>query len=224
MAASLRTLSCSPIYTVLRSLQLSNRTQIQVPCRSASFLKKFWKGSSKSEEAEEELEDETFEFARKTPITSLDGLQSLKKRSGVKTKKCYTPPDDVEERIQAIADNIFGEHENWKETLLTNRINKYKFLTKTIKEFDHNIPNMVLTHLDKVEDVVDHFSTEVRGTSALEDISKLDLPQNLHMNLDYIRFNSKEDTLFDGKTAYPERPTIIHSIKHRRQYKGSEEE
>ncbi|XP_033747641.1 39S ribosomal protein L50, mitochondrial-like [Pecten maximus] len=222
MAASLRTLSCSPLYTVLRSVQLGNRSQIQVPCRSASFLKKFWKGSSKSIEVDDEEDDMV--FPRKSPITSLDGLRSLKKRTGVNTKRGYTPPEDVEERIQRIADGIYGEQENWKDTHLTNRAHKYKFLTETIKEFNHNIPNMVLTNLDKVNDVVLHFSTEVMETSALEDISKLDLPENLHINLDYIKFNEKEDTLFGGKTAYPGRPTIIHSIKHKRQYKVTEQE
>ncbi|XP_069136239.1 large ribosomal subunit protein mL50-like [Argopecten irradians] len=222
MAASLRTLSCSPLYRVLRSLQLGNRSQIKVPSRSASFLKKFWKGSSKPKEVEEE--DGNIVFPRKSPLTSLDGLRSLKKRTGVNTKKGYSPPEDVEDRIQRIADRIYGERQDWRETSLTNRAHKYQFLTETINEFDHNIPNMVLTTLTKVDDVVRHFNTEVLETSALEDISKLDLPENLHINLDYIRFNEKEDTLFGGKTAYPENPTIIHSIKHRRKYRGTEQD
>ncbi|XP_021361757.1 39S ribosomal protein L50, mitochondrial-like [Mizuhopecten yessoensis] len=224
MAASLRTVSCSRICTGLRCLQLGSRSQFPaVPCRNATILKKFWKGSPKPKPVEEDVDD-LYDFPASSHIRSLDAMQCLRKRSGVSTKRGYSPPHDVEERIQRIAEDIFGEKEDWKETQLTDRQNKYQFLTRTIKEFDHNIPNMVLTKLDKVDNVVGHFSTEVRETSALEDISKLDLPKNLHMNLDYIRFHDEKEKLFSGKTAFPTRPTIVHSIKHKRQYKGSKPE
>ena len=56
----------------------------------------------------------------------------------------------------------------------------------------------------------DYFKTEVKDTSALEDLkAKSDLPPNLHINLDYNRFDPATDTFFNGKDAYEKRDTIV---------------
>lgn len=75
--------------------------------------------------------------------------------------------------------------------------------------------------MDTVSDVVDYFTTEVRDTCAYEDMSKLDLPKNLHINRDYIRFNPETADIFEGKTAFPDRKTVVKSLKYKRKYKGT---
>ena len=91
-----------------------------------------------------------------------------------------------------------------------------------MKEFDHDIPNFDLHLMSTVDDVVKYFQTEVRDGTKLEDLSKLDLPKNLHMNLEPIRFDPDTDTVYGGKTAFPGQKTIVPSIKYRRKYKGYE--
>ena len=94
----------------------------------------------------------------------------------------------------------------------------FQFLTKAIKQFDHDIPSFDLHLMSKVEDTIKYFQTEVRDTTTLEDLSKLNLPKNLHMNLEPIRHDPDSDV--DGKSVLPGEKTLIPSIKYRRKYKG----
>ena len=93
-------------------------------------------------------------------------------------------------------------------------------LTSLIKEFNHDVPNTTLHDIKTVSDVVEFFSTEVRLSSALEDLSSLDLPRNLHIQTEYIRFDpdNKDDPLTKGHTAFPGVNTYVTSIKYKRKY------
>ena len=74
--------------------------------------------------------------------------------------------------------------------------------------------------MNTMKDVIEYFSKPVGDTSSYEDLAKLDLPKNLHMNLEPIRFHPDTDTVFDGKTAFPGRATKVTSVKYKRKYKG----
>ncbi len=54
---------------------------------------------------------------------------------------------------------------------------------------------------------------EVGVTSTYKDISKLDLPKNLHMNLEPIYFHPETDTSVDVKTVFPGRATKLTSVE-----------
>lgn len=86
--------------------------------------------------------------------------------------------------------------------------------------FNHDVPNSIMDEQKTVDDVLDFFKTEVKDTYALQDLTKLDLPKNLHVRLDYIRFDPETDTFFDGKTAFPKVDTVVSSIKYKKMYKG----
>lgn len=90
-----------------------------------------------------------------------------------------------------------------------------------MEEFDHPIPNTELTNMNSVGDAVAFFSTPVSDKSSYEDMTKLNLPKNLHIQLDPLRFDAETDTFFDGKTAFSGRPTIVSSLKYKRKYKGN---
>lgn len=47
-----------------------------------------------------------------------------------------------------------------------------------------------------------------------------DLPPNLHINLEYNRFDPASDTFFDGKDAFPKRDTIVTSLWYSKKYKS----
>jgi len=94
-----------------------------------------------------------------------------------------------------------------------------QLLAKLICEFDHDVPGVLMTEMMSVGDAVWYFETEVRGTSAYEDLAnRRDLPPNLSIQLEPIRFNPETDTMFGGRTAFPGRDTIVTSIKYRRKY------
>lgn len=89
-----------------------------------------------------------------------------------------------------------------------------------MEELNHDISSVDLNDMKSLADVVKYFNIEVKDTSVLEDLTKLDLPKNLHMNLEYIRFHPDTDKMFDGITAFPGQATKMTSIKYTRKYKG----
>ena len=97
-----------------------------------------------------------------------------------------------------------------------------QLLTRLMVEFDHVIPNTTLTELRTLDDVISFFSTPVKDGSSLEDLAKLSLPPNLHIQTEALRFQSHSDTFFQGYTAFPDRPTVVSSLKYRRKYAGNQ--
>lgn len=94
-------------------------------------------------------------------------------------------------------------------------------MTKCIESFKHNIPNPTLNEINTVGKLVEYYSTEVKDTSTLEDLkNNPDLPKNLHINLEYNRFNPEKDTFFGGKDAYAGRDTIATSLWYSKKYKS----
>jgi large subunit ribosomal protein L50 len=86
--------------------------------------------------------------------------------------------------------------------------------------FKHNVPNPVLNEIRNVGDVVEYFSKVQKDTSSLEDLhARPDLPKNVHINLEYIRFDPEKDTFFNGRDAYAERSTLVPSLWYSKKYK-----
>ena len=87
-----------------------------------------------------------------------------------------------------------------------------------MKEFDHFIPNTELHDMKTIEQAVGFFQREVRDTTCLEDLSNVDLPKNLHINTDYIRYDRENNPLWPGKDAFPGKQTKAFSSKFTRKY------
>ncbi|XP_045173417.2 39S ribosomal protein L50, mitochondrial-like isoform X2 [Mercenaria mercenaria] len=146
--------------------------------------------------------------------------RQFRKRESIEERPAYQPPADAAKRIHAITHDIFGPEKDWLNIQLDDRVHKFDLVTRVMEELDHEVPSVDLNDIETVEDVVKFFNIEVKDTSVLEDLTKLDLPKNLHMNLEYIRFHPDTDKIYDGITAFPGRPTIVTSIKYKRKYKG----
>ncbi|KAK3084749.1 hypothetical protein FSP39_018247 [Pinctada imbricata] len=163
-------------------------------------------------------DDETRKLSKYDGYTTRDRLQSLKKRTDVQTKRAYQPKPNTEEIMEKIVTDVCGPQEDWKSVSLDDRKIKYQLLTKFLKELDHNMHSNELNDIKTVEDAVKYFTTEVKDTTVIEDFTKLDLPKNLSINTEYIRWDPDNDSLFDGKTAFPGEKTIVTSVKYRRKY------
>ncbi len=71
-----------------------------------------------------------------------------------------------------------------------------------------------------VQDVINYYLTEQKDTSSLEDLTQTEnLPPNLHVNLEYNRFDPQTDTFFEGKDAFPNRDTLTPSLWYSKKYK-----
>lgn len=69
--------------------------------------------------------------------------------------------------------------------------------------------------------LIEFYSIQVKDTSPLEDLASLkkDLPRNVHINLEYTRFDPEKDTFFNGKDAFAERDTVVSSLWYSKKYK-----
>lgn len=96
---------------------------------------------------------------------------------------------------------------------------KFEFLKSCTATFSHKVPNSVLHEMRSVQDVIEFYLTPVDTTLPLDRIQNSpDLPQNLHIQQDYVRF-SPDDPMFE-RSAFPKSSTLVSSI--RRKYKGYE--
>ena len=77
--------------------------------------------------------------------------------------------------------------------------------------------NIDLSSINTVKDAVTYFNTEIKDTCAYEDLTKLNLPKNLHINLEYsnVQLQSDPDDEKDEMFREP-----VTDLKYRRKYKA----
>lgn len=69
-------------------------------------------------------------------------------------------------------------------------------------------------------DVINFFETPVESAVPLDTLKTVDLPENLHIQHEYLRFHPETDTKFGGQTAYPKSSTIVTGLKAKKKYAG----
>lgn len=52
-------------------------------------------------------------------------------------------------------------------------------------------------------------------------LKEMELPENLHIQYEYVRFNAETDTKFNGQTAFPKSSTLVTGLKYREKYAGN---
>ncbi|CAF1432147.1 unnamed protein product [Adineta steineri] len=159
-------------------------------------------------------------------VTELASYKTKKYLTRLVTCRPYTPPSNIEEIIYRLAnetiDNFKQEIQSdghWKSVYLTNPLNKYNLLTRCMKECSHTISNMTLNDIKTLEDVYQYFSTPVNDTNILENLKQSsDLPQNVHIELDAVRFTPETSTFFNELDAFPNRSTKVLDLWYKKKY------
>jgi len=150
-------------------------------------------------------------------------LDSLKTRGFLRAWKEYNPPPDVSQQIIRICTDLLNlkETRDIKDVALTDRSLRFKILSKCINQLDHDIPNSQLHKINTIGHLVSYFNEPVKTTTSMEELKhSTDLPPNLHIQHEYIRFHPETDTMFGGLSAFPGRSTIVTGLKARKKYKG----
>ncbi|BFZ04447.1 hypothetical protein BsWGS_07486 [Bradybaena similaris] len=200
--------------------RLKPATNCKGAIRNASWSGFFKKSKPEKEAPEQESEVNVRKAGKYDGPLSMSRLESLKRKVSVYHIRGYKPPNDVEEKVVSVASAAVGTQVS-PSFRLDDRVLKFKVLTKLMVAFDHGIPNNELSNMNTIQDVVNFFSTPVHDRSSFDDMAKLNLPKNLHIQYEPIRFDPDTDTFFDGKTAFPGRPTVVTDLKYCRKYKGN---
>jgi hypothetical protein len=188
--------------------------------------------SSSTKKIKDDFDEEIIEQPDSVPqsaVPTISELASYKTKQYVTrlvTCRPYTPPSDIEQIIYRIAnetiDNFKQETRSdgqWQSIYLTNSLNKYNLLTRCMKECSHTISNVTLNDIKTLEDVYQYFSTPVKDTNVLEDLQQSsDLPKNVHIQLDAVRFTPETSSFFNELDAFPKRSTKVIDLWYKKKY------
>ncbi|SPP76224.1 39S ribosomal protein L50, mitochondrial [Drosophila guanche] len=145
--------------------------------------------------------------------------ESIAAKGFLRPHKPYAPPSNAAERVRSVAGSLQLPSDNRR---LDNLSEKFAFLSACFQELQHGVPNSQVHELITVADVIAFYQTPVDTISPLDALKRTDLPENLHIQYEYLRFNPDTDTKFNGKTAFPKSSTLVTGLKYRGKYQGHE--
>lgn len=104
-------------------------------------------------------------------------------------------------------------------------LSTYQFLNECGKQFDHEVPSPALHEMKKIGHVVHFYGQPVRGISKFDELVKNQdqLPPNLTVISNYLRFNPETDKFFGGKDAYPKSPMMTYGVRAKQKYENIKE-
>uniref|UniRef100_A0A182NM80 C2H2-type domain-containing protein n=1 Tax=Anopheles dirus TaxID=7168 RepID=A0A182NM80_9DIPT len=145
--------------------------------------------------------------------------QSISARGYLRALKPYTPPENASEQVLKLAKEN-GLNDSKQSFSGTQQ--KFAFLSACGKAFDHWVPNSMLHELQTIEDAIIFYQTPIDTRLPLDAIRTVELPENLHIQQDYVRFHPETDTMFGGKSAFPKSSTVVTGLKYKQKYRGHE--
>ncbi|XP_066139798.1 large ribosomal subunit protein mL50 [Euwallacea fornicatus] len=153
------------------------------------------------------------------PTPKLDStMDSIAAKGFLRPIKPYTPPPDVEITLTEIFKGIIGKSE--LDTKVVELNDRFKLFSACAAKLGHSIPNSLLHQIETLEQVLKFYATPVDTRTPLDKMRSMELPENLHVQFEYCRWNPMDDKKFKGITAFPESSTIITSIRYKDKYKG----
>ena len=193
----------------------------------AEFRRTLFGRSSSTKKVKDDFDEEIIQQPSAIPasaVPTVSELAAYKTKEYVArlvTRRSYAPPNNVEEIIRRLGketlDNFNDEH--WSDVLLKDPLKKYHFLTRCMKECSHTISNMALNDLKTLDEVYQYFSTPVKDTNPLEDLQQSkDLPPNVHIQLDAVRFTPETSGFFNNLDAFPKRSTKVVDLWYKKKY------
>ncbi|XP_041977001.1 39S ribosomal protein L50, mitochondrial [Aricia agestis] len=143
--------------------------------------------------------------------------ESLASRGFLRPNKPWDPPADIEKQI----DEICSKNGLRSDSEFESLEKKFVVLKLCFEETGHSVPNSLLHTIETVGDLKEFYATPVDSLTPFDSLKKMeDLPKNLHVQGDYLRFHPDKDTLFKGKSAFPQSSTIVTGLKARTKYEG----
>lgn len=108
--------------------------------------------------------------------------------------KAYSPPADIEIQLETIFETVLGSTS--RQTKLDDINQKFNLFQSCSKKIEHSIPSSMLHSIKTVEDVVTFYKTPIDSRTPLDKMRTMELPENLHVQFDYVRFHPGEIYVF----------------------------
>lgn len=166
------------------------------------------------------------EFAK---VASYEGLlKSLSQRGFKRSWRPYKPKSNTDEIFMSTCSKILTQRvdaSNLAE-IEVNGLEKVKILSSLAEEFGgHRVPNSMLHTMTNLERIFQFYNVEVTKQSPYdlldEGINNETLPQNLHVQLEPVRFDPANATNKLGReTAFPNQSTILVNVEARKKWQN----
>lgn len=184
-------------------------------------------------------ENDPKEAKRIAQTKMLSFKNSLLARGAPRESPPYSPPENVAGRILALVrssqltaesqqettNNRLSNDNDSDENLLQMRLDENKTLKlsviqKCVKEFGHDLPSHDLLNIRTLKHVVDYFETPVIGVNPYTALLRQDdqLPPNLFLIPEPIRYDRETDVRFGGHSAYPGLVNTVPGIRAAEKY------
>lgn len=134
----------------------------------------------------------------------------------LRPQKAYTPPENASVQVIKIAEST----EINVGTPKLSAADKFHLLNECYQHFGHGVPNSLMHDINNVSDIVSFYEKPVNTTLPLDAMRTMELPPNLHIQHEYVRFNEDTNAVFKGQTAFPRSSTLVTGLKYRNKYKG----
>jgi len=153
-------------------------------------------------------------------------VQALNARAFLRFQKPYDPPRNAVGMVLDLCRsclNLKGDETILVKAELSDPRQKFELLSKASETFRHAVPNSMLHMMSTVGDLVQFYNTPVKTTTPWEELVRNpDLPPNLHVQKDPLRFHPETDTRFGGESAFPKSSTMVVGLRTKKIYRGSE--
>lgn len=105
----------------------------------------------------------------------------------LRSQKPYTPPNSVKTKLNEIFQEILGTTD--KNTPIKDLNKRYALFVACSEQLQHSIPNSLLHTIETTGDIEKFYETPVETVTPLDKLQNMDLPQNLHVQYEYVRFH-----------------------------------
>ena len=124
--------------------------------------------------------------------------------------ECLPPADKEKSQVQ----------QSWLDFELSDHVFKFKFLTLCESRFHHVVPSSDLHAMKRVRDVLEYYSTPVRGTMTYDALARdPNLPENLHILPEIDRWKPEERGFFSHDAMPGHLDSCVKGIRAKRKYK-----
>lgn len=143
-------------------------------------------------------------------------MKSIAAKGFLRPTQDYSPPASYKEDLHQICSKHLQNHND--DTLLGEK--KAAILIEAATKFSFSVPNSLLHQVIAVSDLISFYGQESSTKTPLDKMKTMDLPPNLHVQYDYVRWHPETDAQFGGITAFPESSTLVTGLKYREKYRG----
>jgi len=152
-------------------------------------------------------------------------VAALNQRGFLRFQKGYEAPPNAIEQLLSLARSMnpklaVATDNDLVDFELSDPSFKYDFLCRAGQQFQHWVPNSLLYHVVTIRDAAKFYNTSVSINTPYDDLQRIsNLPSNLHIQKEAVRFDPETDTMFGGISAFPRSSTIVTGLRAKKKYK-----